>query len=95
MDKSESAKEISSEKAAMQIHLTLFGIFRDKLPQEARGMADLELAPGTSIAEVLARLEVSPVAVCSVNGELERDPARLLQDGDTLQVFRPAGGGRG
>ena len=79
----------------MQIHLTLFGIFREKLPPEARGKADLELAPGTSIAEVLAQLEISPAAVCSVNGELERDRARLLQEGDTLQVFRPAGGGRG
>lgn len=77
----------------MQIAVTLYSIMRDLLPKEARGKTVLEMPPGSTLVDVRARLNVPALAVCAVNGQVERDNCRELQDGDTVGVFKAAGGG--
>ncbi len=77
----------------MKVSVSLFGMLREKLPAEAKGKAVLELAEGSRISDVLHRLDITTPVKASVNEELERDLLRQLHDGDSLQLFRPAGGG--
>jgi len=77
------------------IKVVLFGIFREKLPPEARGKTNLELPEGSSLRTVLEHFGLPLHATCAVNGQLEPNRERILQEGDEVQVFRPAGGGEG
>lgn len=77
----------------MRVNVVLFGVFREKLPREARGRTTLELPEGSSLRVVLEHFDLPLHAACAVNGKLEPDRERVLQDGDEVQVFRPAGGG--
>lgn len=77
----------------MLIHLTLYSLLRDLLPKDARGRADLDLPPASTLADLRARVGITGPAVFTVNGQLERDETHPLRDGDHVSVFRPAGGG--
>jgi sulfur carrier protein ThiS len=77
----------------MIVKVVLFGILREKLPPQARGRTTLELPEGSPLRAVLEHFNLPPNAACAVNGQLEADRQRILQDGDEVQVFRPAGGG--
>lgn len=77
----------------MQVHLILHGLLREKLPPDARGRAHLELPEGTTVQAVLDQLGVGPGNLVTVNGEIEPDGQRVLQEGDLLRCFRPAKGG--
>lgn len=77
----------------MRVKVVLFGVFREKLPREARGRTTLELPEGSPLRAVLEHFDLPLHVTCSVNGQLEADRERLLRDGDEVQVFRPAGGG--
>lgn len=77
----------------MIIRVVLFGVFREKLPPEARGRTTVELPQGSPLRAVLEHFNLPPNAACAVNGQLEPDCERMLQEGDEVQVFRQAGGG--
>lgn len=77
----------------MNVRVTLFSILREKLPPEKRGKINLELPAGSTIADVLKTLDIEMHVVCAVNGQVEADHSRILQDGDEVRIFRPAGGG--
>lgn len=77
----------------MIIKVVLFGVFREKLPPQARGRTTLELPEGSPLRAVLEHFNLPPTAVCAVNGQLEPDRERVVREGDEVQVFRPAGGG--
>ena len=77
----------------MRLHIILHGLLREKLPPEARGRAELEFPAGTTVQQVLDQLGVGEGNLVSVNGEIERDGQRSLQEGDILRCFRPAKGG--
>jgi sulfur carrier protein ThiS len=77
----------------LQIKVVLFSIFREKLPAEAHGKTTLDLPERSTIDDLLARLDIQIHAVCALNGQIERDFSKTLQDGDEIQVFRPIGGG--
>ncbi|MCS6907276.1 MAG: MoaD/ThiS family protein [Anaerolineales bacterium] len=77
----------------MIVKVVLFGTFRERLPRELRGRTTLELPEGSPLRAVLEHFDLPPNAACAVNGQLEPDRERILQDGDEIQVFRPAGGG--
>lgn len=77
----------------MHIKIVLHSIYREKLPPGAKGKATIELAPGSTVGDALARLGIAPEALCTVNGEIERDRSRLLQEGDQIEVFVRIGGG--
>lgn len=77
----------------MQIKVVLFSTFRSLLPPEKRGRTTLEMPEGSTIKDVLATLGINILALVSLNGKIERDFERVLQDGDEVQLFRPVGGG--
>ena len=79
----------------MQITVVLFSVFREKLPREARGRTTIELAQDGTLNDLLAKLDITIQATCSVNGQIEYDQSRQLKDGDEVQIFRPVGGGNG
>ena len=55
----------------------------------------LNLPSGATIEDALRALEIAvdSVQVFTVNGTLERDRARVLDDNDELTVLPPVGGG--
>jgi molybdopterin converting factor small subunit len=80
----------------MQITVKLMASLRTKLPPGAPGgKARLDLDPGATIDSVLDRLGIpgGHVHLVMVNGEMETDRARLLNDGDELTIFPPVAGG--
>lgn len=77
----------------MKIKVVLYSILRQKLPQEARGRAEIELPEGSTIAGVLAALEIQGNVLCSRQNQMIRDLDTPVQDGDELHFFLPVGGG--
>jgi sulfur carrier protein ThiS len=76
----------------MVINITLHGILRDYLPRQARGKTSLTLPAGTTIADVVAQLEIKQNVSAAVNGD-EVDTSYVLQDGQGLDLFRLIAGG--
>lgn len=77
----------------IQVDVTLFGDFRRFL-RETNGRLTLEVIEGTTVRDVLERVQVPEVEVglVSVNGKLA--PVETpLRDGDAVDVFPPIGGG--
>ena len=77
----------------MQIHIRLHGIFREKLPREAKGRTTLDLPEGARVQDVLAHFEIRRRVGVAVNQEVEVEPDFPLQPGDRVEVFRVAAGG--
>ncbi len=77
----------------MQIKVVLFSVFRELLPRENHGRTTVELAEKGTIKDLLVKLDIKIAANCSVNGQIEYDQNRQLNDGDEVQIFRPVGGG--
>lgn len=77
----------------MHVRVTLYSLLRDLLPKEARGRAELDLPDGATLGELRARLSLPANAVCAVNGQVVRDDAHPLRDGDQVGFFRASGGG--
>jgi molybdopterin converting factor small subunit len=78
---------------AMQVSVKLMAVLRSKLPPG--GTAKVELEPAAPVASLLDKLGIGAghVHLVMVNGEMETDRQRLLQDGDELTVFPPVAGG--
>jgi molybdopterin converting factor small subunit len=79
----------------MKVEVKLFANFREYLPPESEKYSCmLELEEGTTITQVLARLNVpeSQPMVPLVNG-IHRKPEDPLQPGDVLSIFPPVAGG--
>ena len=75
------------------IQLQLYSILREKLPEEAKGRADLQMEPGSTLSDLLGELGISRRVVISVNDEHETDRTRELQDGDEIKIFSSISGG--
>ena len=77
----------------MQVDVRLFGDFRRFL-RETDGRLTLEVVEGTTVRDVLERVQVPEVEVglVSVNGEVAAVETPL-RDGDAVYVFSPIGGG--
>jgi len=79
----------------MKVEVKLFANFREYLPPGSEKYSCmLELEEGTTIAQVLARLNIpeSQPMVPLVNG-IHRQPEDPLQPGDVLSIFPPVAGG--
>jgi molybdopterin converting factor small subunit len=82
----------------MQITVQLLATYRRYLPPGVdQNQADCyahEVAPGATVGEVLTGLPLAPneLATALVNGR-HAEPGQVLQAGDLLTVFPPAGGG--
>ena len=74
----------------MHVTVKAMGALRPRQPA-----GPLELPSGSTIADVLDRLQVDPAAVqvCTVNGRIEHDRNCELADGDELVLLPPVGGG--
>ena len=77
----------------MLIKVALFSVFREKLPRENHGRTTLELPEGSTLNDLLDRLDIQILALCSINNRLEYDLTTQLKDGDEVYIFRPIGGG--
>lgn len=77
----------------IEIHIRLFGLLRDRLPAEARGRTQLSLPEGSTLQDVLDRLEIRRLVSFAVNGEVELKDRHPLEDGDRVEIFRPSAGG--
>jgi thiamine biosynthesis protein ThiS len=77
----------------LEVNLQLYSVLREKLPPEAKGRAVLRLDEGTTLADLLAELDIKRRVVISVNEEHEADNLRQLQDGDKVKIFSSVSGG--
>ena len=77
----------------MQIQIRLHGALRDKLPAADRGRAVLTLPEGTAVAALLDQLSLRGYIQVAINQEIIENPDTNLQDGDRVEIFRPAAGG--
>ena len=77
----------------LQIHVRLHGALRDKLPAEAKGRTILTLPDGTPLTAVLERLSLQRYVEVALNDEVVENQDLPLQNGDRLEIFRPAAGG--
>ncbi len=77
----------------MIIKIILHSILRDKLPPETHGRTQLEFPENSTIADVMAALEIPVTIVFSVNDQLERNIQRMLRDGDEIRFLRQSTGG--
>ena len=80
----------------MRIELRLFASLRKLLPAGSpRGKCALDLPDGTTIGAVCTRMKIARASaqMVLVNGEHDRDFARVLRDGDVLSIFPPVAGG--
>jgi len=76
----------------MRIRLTLHSIFRQRLPAEAQGKAQVELPEASTLGDVVAQFGLQD-AVLALNGCLVHDASRALHEGDTVEAFLRVGGG--
>ena len=84
----------------MKITLKLFASLTDYLPPENKytNMLDLDIAPGASIAQIIAPLALPEkmVHLVLVNGKYIEPAKRLTQtlvEGDVLAIWPPIAGG--
>ena len=75
----------------MQVQVKLLGMLHEKTPPNGK----LHVADGTSIADVLATLDISSSRVQNilVNGSFEKDQSRSLSENDELMLLPPVAGG--
>jgi sulfur carrier protein ThiS len=84
----------------MKVQLKLFATLTAHLPPESRraGLAELELAPGTTVGGLIGQRGL-PRQLCTlvlVNGVFVAPKdldGRVLAEGDVLAIWPPVGGG--
>ena len=79
----------------MKVHVKLMATLRSKLPPEARGVTQVDLEPGATVAALIAKLGIGAeqVHAVMVNDSAEPDRQRPLADGDSLLLLPPVAGG--
>jgi thiamine biosynthesis protein ThiS len=77
----------------LEIDLQLYSILREKLPEDSKGKASLELKEGATLADLLNELDISRRVVISINGEHVSDRSQPLVDGDQVRIFSSISGG--
>jgi len=77
----------------MRVQVRLHGILRDKLPAEMKGLTAVDLPHGSRIQNLLDRVGVKGHLQTAVNDHIIDDWQTPLQDGDKIEIFRPAAGG--
>ncbi len=84
----------------MKVTLKLFASLTDFLPADARysNLVELNVAPGTTIGEVVEQFRLPPkqVHLVLVNGHYiaaEQRGGRALDEGDVLAIWPPIAGG--
>ncbi len=79
----------------MVVHVRLHTTLRKETPQGIVDRVDLELDPGSTLAEVLDRLDIRPrgrSVLMAVNGNLVKADF-VLSDGDQVRLVPSVSGG--
>ena len=77
----------------IRVSVRLYNRLQRLLPPEANGRTELELPEGSKVKDVYGALDLERPYPIAVNGTIEREPERLLEDGDRISVFSPVSGG--
>jgi len=77
----------------IRVSVRLYNRLQFLLPPEADGRTELELPEGSKVKDVYGILGISRPYPIAVNGVIERDPDRILEQGDQVAVFAPVSGG--
>jgi molybdopterin converting factor small subunit len=80
----------------MRIRIKVMGALQSKLPSGSKGnTAQLDLETGATVATALERLglSTSQVHLVMVNGEMDHDKNRKLNERDEVTLFPPVAGG--
>ena len=77
----------------MQIYLRLHGALRDKLPDENKGRITVLLPKETAVSTIHSQFSLRGHIQVAINQEIIDNLDTILQDGDRIEVFRPAAGG--
>ena len=77
----------------MKIHLKLIATYREYLPPEKKGNAEIEVPNGATAVSILTGLGI-PIeeSVILVDGRSPK-PGEPLQEGDVVFAFHASGGG--
>jgi molybdopterin converting factor small subunit len=85
-----------ARNASVNIEVRLFASLRQKLPPgSSRTSVHLDLRAGSSILDVLNRLDIPPARafLVLVDGKYEADKQRPLVEGNVLSIWPPIAGG--
>jgi molybdopterin converting factor small subunit len=84
----------------MRVHVRLFASLRDRLPGAERGRADVEVAAGATLADLISQLEIPDPLAQMVLVDGQQVPRRrgqrrerILVEGQTVSIFPPVSGG--
>jgi sulfur carrier protein ThiS len=80
----------------MIVHVRLHTTLRKETPQGIVDRLDLELEPGSTLADLLSRLEIRPrggSVLMAVNEKLVKAD-HVLRDGDRVRLVPSVSGGR-
>ncbi len=77
----------------IKVQVKLVATYREYLPPENKGMADIEVPEGTTAVTVLTNLGIPTAeSVILVDGR-SPDPGEPLQEGDVVFAFPATAGG--
>ncbi len=77
----------------IRIAVRLYNRLQRLLPPEMDGRTELELPKGSTLRHVYEALDLPRPYPMAVNGMIEPNLDRILEEGDSVSVFSPAGGG--
>jgi molybdopterin converting factor small subunit len=79
----------------MRVRVRLFSVLREHMPPGGEaGRATVALPDGASVTDLIAHLKIDRrVRMVVVNGKIEENRARPLQDGDQIKLFPTMVGG--
>lgn len=77
----------------VRVRVRLHGALRDKLPPQSKGQTILDMPDGADVSAVLSQLSLRRHIQVAINGEIVENLETIVNDGDQVEVFRPAAGG--
>lgn len=77
----------------VRVSVRLYNRLQLLLPPETEGKTVLDLAEGSTIKDVYEMLHIAHPCPIAVNGVIETNLDRFLEDGDQVSLFSPIGGG--
>ncbi len=77
----------------MKIHIRLHGHLRDQLPAIQKGRAEIELADGGTVEDLLANLNLSRRVEVAINEEIVDNRTQIINLQDQVHIFSAISGG--
>jgi hypothetical protein len=77
----------------VNVNVSLKSILRDRLPPEKGGQAILDMPKRATLADLAERLDIKHRVIFVVNGQVESNVARRLNEGDQVALYVSAHGG--